>query len=75
MLDQQNGGGSTYVTQGLQRDPEDDYFDIYWMDTSHGQRYLDRFGQLKNYQRINHFPSMTVLCRKNELGKALNNMS
>lgn len=65
--------GTSYVTNGLARDPEDDYFDIYWMDGA-GQRHLDRFIQLKNYQRINHFPGMNLLCRKNELGKLLNEM-
>lgn len=61
------------MTNGLARDPEDDYFDIYWMDGS-GQKHMDRFAQLKSYQRINHFPGMSMICRKNELGKLLNSM-
>ena len=35
---------------------------------------MDRFSQLKSYQRINHFPGMSIVCRKNELGKLLNAM-
>lgn len=42
VLDQQATGGTSYVTNGLARDPDDDYFDIYWMDGS-GQKHMDRF--------------------------------
>lgn len=56
-----------------QRDPDDDYFDIYWIDGA-GNRFNDRFASLKPFQRINHFPGMNILCRKNELGKLLNQM-
>lgn len=59
------------MTNGLHRDPEDDYFDIFWMDGA-GQKHLDRFAALKNHQRINHFPGMSIICRKNELGRLLN---
>jgi hypothetical protein len=27
-----NGNGSTVVTKGLSKDPDEDYFDIFWMD-------------------------------------------
>ena len=74
VLDGGAGNGTTYVTNGLPRDPDDDYFDIYWMDPA-GQRHIDRFTQLKIHQRINHFPGMNILCRKNELGKLLNFMN
>ena len=74
ILDGGVGNGTTYVTNGLSRDPDDDYFDIYWMDAA-GSRHIDRFSQLKIHQRINHFPGMNILCRKNELGKVLNFMS
>ena len=40
--------GTALVTKGLQRDPDDDYFDIYWMDGA-GQKHLDRFSQLKSH--------------------------
>lgn len=42
LLDSENGGGTKIVTNGLQRDPDEDYFDIYWMDGA-GQKLLDRF--------------------------------
>ena len=53
------------------KEPDDDYFDIFWIDGA-GMRFNDRFAQLKSYQRINHFPGMNIICRKNELGKLLN---
>ena len=74
VLDGSSSYGTSYVTNGLHKDPDDDYFDIYWMDGA-GQRHLDRFAQLKSHQRINHFPGMNILCRKNELGKLLNHMA
>ena len=61
------------MPQEPKRDPDDDYFDIFWMDGA-GSRHLERFQQLKSHQRINHFPGMNILCRKNELGKLLNFM-
>ena len=41
-----SGGGTNVVTNGLARDPDDDYFDIYWMDQA-GQKHIERFSQLK----------------------------
>jgi tubulin polyglutamylase TTLL6/13 len=73
VLDTNGYSGTNVVTKGLHKDPDDDYFDIFWMDGA-GQRHLDRFSMLKPYQRINHYPGMSILCRKNELGKLLNNM-
>lgn len=32
LLDGHPGHGTSFVTHGLARDPDDDYFDIYWMD-------------------------------------------
>ena len=44
-----NNYGFTLANNGQQhKDPEDDYFDIYWMDSA-GYRYVDRFAQLKNH--------------------------
>ena len=42
VLDAAQNNGTALVTNGLQRDPDDDYFDIYWMDGA-GQKHLDRF--------------------------------
>ena len=38
VLDLTTKEGTSVVTNGLQRDPEDDYFDIFWMDGA-GQRH------------------------------------
>jgi hypothetical protein len=35
---------------------------------------MDRLLRLKPYQRMNHFPGMAVIARKNQLGKTLNVM-
>ena len=48
----------------------DDY-DIFWSD---GAIQPDKLQRLKLYQRLNHFPGMYVLARKNYLGKHLNKM-
>ena len=37
-------------------------FDIYWSDTAPGP---DRLLRLRPYQRMNHFPGMFILARKN----------
>lgn len=37
-------------------------FDIYWSDTAQG---ADRLLRLRPYQRMNHFPGMAILARKN----------
>lgn len=54
------GAGSTF-----------EEFDIYWSDTVQG---AERLLRLRPYQRMNHFPGMAVLARKNQLGKTLNAM-
>jgi hypothetical protein len=48
VLDTTQNNGTALVTNGLHKDPDDDYFDIYWMDGA-GQKHLDRFSQLKNH--------------------------
>ena len=48
ILDGSASNGATLVTGGLSRDPDDDYFDIYWMDSA-GQKHIDRFTQLKSH--------------------------
>lgn len=48
-----------------------DDFDIFWSDTGMPPEKLQK---LKPYQRLNHFPGMYVLARKNHLGKHLNKM-
>jgi len=46
-------------------------FDIYWTDLG---IYSDRLFRMKPYQRINHFPGMFQLARKNNLGRNLMRM-
>ena len=43
-------------------------FDILWID---GDFHIDRLKGLKCYQRINHFPGMTIISLKNNLAKYL----
>lgn len=42
LQDNQTGKSKNQITNGLMRDPDDDYFDIYWMDPA-GQKHIDRF--------------------------------
>jgi tubulin polyglutamylase TTLL6/13 len=41
---------------------DEDDWDIYWSD---GAIQCDRLYRMKPYQRINHFPGMNILSRKN----------
>lgn len=50
---------------------EREEFDIFWSDTAPGP---ERLLRLRPYQRMNHFIGMSVLARKNNLGKTLNSM-
>jgi tubulin polyglutamylase TTLL6/13 len=43
-------------------------FDLCWTDNHVKQ---DIFFKMNQYQRINHFPGMEILSRKNNLGKNL----
>lgn len=60
---------------GWEEDPDVDghsgNFNVQWFDTS---VLLARVAKLKNFQRINHFPSMHVICRKNHLCNTLGKM-
>ena len=60
---------------GWDEDPdvsgESGNFNVFWTDTS---VLLARVARLKNHQRINHFPSMHIICRKNHLGTTLGKM-
>ena len=52
-------------------DPDDTECDIYWQDSAITS---DHLSQLKSYQRINHFPGMYAVARKDHLGKNLKAM-
>ena len=54
----------------LTREPEGDW-DLYWADTGVTNYILYR---MKKYQKINHYPSMACLARKNNLAKNLMRM-
>eukprot|EP00118_Oscarella_pearsei_P025453 m.308210 g.308210 ORF g.308210 m.308210 type:complete len:803 (+) comp43571_c0_seq1:76-2484(+) len=51
------------------RDDEDSV--LYWMDTSAP---MERVVELKRFQKINHFPGMTEICRKDFLARNMNRM-
>ena len=48
-------------------DPKDEW-DILWTD---GLIQVDKLYRMKPYQRINHFPGMYALARKNNLARNL----
>lgn len=50
---------------------EDDNWDVFWLDTGMTP---ERLMHMKPYQKINHFPGMYTLARKNTLANNLNNM-
>eukprot|EP01062_Namystynia_karyoxenos_P033482 TRINITY_DN24654_c0_g1_i1.p1 TRINITY_DN24654_c0_g1~~TRINITY_DN24654_c0_g1_i1.p1 ORF type:complete len:939 (+),score=262.65 TRINITY_DN24654_c0_g1_i1:92-2818(+) len=55
--------------QGWVEDNEDvSRFNLWWTDTSVNYQ---RVMRLRNWQRINHFPSMHLICRKNALAATL----
>ena len=51
-------------------DPKDEW-DIFWTD---GLIQVDKLYRMKPYQRINHFPGMYALARKNNLARNLQRM-
>ena len=50
---------------------EDDDWLLYWTDCSVS---LDRVMNMKRYQRINHFPGMSEICRKDFLARNMNRL-
>lgn len=54
----------------LSYDPEEDW-DVWWTDMAVQPETLAR---MRPYQKINHFPGMYSLARKNHLGKSLMKM-
>lgn len=55
----------------ISNDAEDLECDIYWQDSSLNSENLTRF---KSYQRVNHFPGMYAVARKDHLAKNLKAM-
>ena len=50
---------------------EKNEWDLYWCDNGVT---VDRLYKMKSYQRINHFPGMYALARKDHLARNLNKM-
>ncbi|XP_029138886.1 tubulin polyglutamylase TTLL6 [Protobothrops mucrosquamatus] len=56
---------------GLREATEIDEWTLYWTDYSVS---LDRVMEMKSYQKINHFPGMTEICRKDLLARNMSRM-
>ncbi|KAM6451327.1 tubulin polyglutamylase TTLL6 isoform 1-T1 [Liasis olivaceus] len=56
---------------GLREGAEIDDWTLYWTDYSVS---LDRVMEMKCYQKINHFPGMTEICRKDLLARNMGRM-
>jgi tubulin polyglutamylase TTLL6/13 len=55
----------------LSRDEEDESWDVLWTDNAVSP---DRLSRMKQYQKINHFPGMYAISRKNYLAYNLNKL-
>ncbi|XP_074651211.1 tubulin polyglutamylase ttll6-like isoform X2 [Tubulanus polymorphus] len=56
---------------GFKEVSEDDDWNLYWTDYSVA---LERVMDMKKYQKINHFPGMSEICRKDLLARNMNRM-
>uniref|UniRef100_U3K958 Tubulin tyrosine ligase like 13 n=1 Tax=Ficedula albicollis TaxID=59894 RepID=U3K958_FICAL len=56
---------------GLKEAAENEEWTVYWTDTSVT---LERLMEMKRFQKVNHFPGMIELCRKDLLARNLNRM-
>ncbi|XP_072754877.1 tubulin polyglutamylase TTLL13-like isoform X2 [Anoplolepis gracilipes] len=56
---------------GMREVTEDSSWDLYWTDLSIS---IERAKDMKRFQRVNHFPGMTEICRKDLLARNLNRM-
>ncbi|XP_053120915.1 tubulin polyglutamylase TTLL6 isoform X2 [Hemicordylus capensis] len=56
---------------GLREAGEVDDWTLYWTDYSVS---LDRVMEMKSYQKINHFPGMSEICRKDLLARNMSRM-
>ena len=52
----------------VSRNVDDDNWDVFWTD---GAVLPETFAKMKLYQKINHFPGMYALSRKNNLARNL----
>ncbi|XP_071643171.1 tubulin polyglutamylase TTLL13-like isoform X2 [Temnothorax longispinosus] len=56
---------------GMREVTEDSSWDIYWTDLNVS---VERAKDMRRFQRVNHFPGMTEICRKDLLARNLNRM-
>jgi len=56
---------------GFKEINEGDHWTVYWTDCSVS---VERCTSMKNFQRINHFPGMSEICRKDLLSRNLTRM-
>ncbi|XP_011872483.1 PREDICTED: tubulin polyglutamylase TTLL13-like isoform X2 [Vollenhovia emeryi] len=56
---------------GMREVTEDSSWDLYWTDLSVN---VERAKDMRRFQRVNHFPGMTEICRKDLLARNLNRM-
>lgn len=56
---------------GLKEVGEEEEWTVYWTDCSVS---LERVMDMKRFQKINHFPGMTEICRKDLLARNLTRM-
>nr|XP_046233164.1 tubulin polyglutamylase ttll6 isoform X2 [Scatophagus argus] len=56
---------------GLREAVEAEDWTLFWTDCSVS---LDRVKDMKRYQKINHFPGMSEICRKDSLARNMNRM-
>ncbi|XP_052697231.1 tubulin polyglutamylase ttll6-like isoform X27 [Crassostrea angulata] len=57
---------------GFKEVSDDEDWTLYWTDYSVA---LERVMEMKKYQKINHFPGMSEICRKDLLARNLNRMN
>ncbi|KAL0270708.1 UNVERIFIED_CONTAM: hypothetical protein PYX00_008018 [Menopon gallinae] len=56
---------------GMREVAEDESWNLYWTDLSIT---VERCKEMKRFQKINHFPGMSEICRKDLLARNLNRM-
>lgn len=59
------------MDSGFTNDFNNEEWDIFWSDTAIVN---ERIAKMKPYQKVNHFPGMFQLARKNHLGRNLTKM-
>uniref|UniRef100_A0A2K6TYX0 Tubulin tyrosine ligase like 6 n=1 Tax=Saimiri boliviensis boliviensis TaxID=39432 RepID=A0A2K6TYX0_SAIBB len=63
--------GEAAQQYGLREGGENDDWTLYWTDYSVS---LERVMEMKSYQKINHFPGMSEICRKDLLARNMSRM-